>query len=348
MVDAMKSLEAYNLAYPQSIQEPERFWAMQAESFTWMQRWEKVLEWNFEAPDVKWFINGKLNITVNCLDRHLKTRGDQTAIIWEPNDPSKGNIQYTYGELYHAVCKAANGFKSLGIKKGDRICFYMPMVPELIIGILACARIGAIHSVVFAGFSANSLADRINDSTCSLVVCSDYNDRGPKHIPVKKVVDEALDIGCESVRCVIVHQNTRGDIQWNANIDIWWHELMMDQPEECVPEIMDSEDMLFILYTSGSTGKPKGVVHTCGGYMVYAAYSFKHVFQYEDGDVFWCTADIGWITGHSYLCYGPLLAGATQVMFEGVPTFPDASRFWQVCEKHHVTHFYTAPQRSGR
>ncbi len=339
----IRSLKQYQDAYKRSVENPERFWEEQAETFTWSQKWDRVLEWNFREPDVKWFINGKLNITINCLDRHLDTRGDQIALLWEPNDPNNDNIRYTYKELYHAVCKAANGLRSLGIGKGDRVCFYMPMVPELVIGILACARIGAIHSVVFAGFSATSLADRIKDATCKIVICSDYNDRGPKHIPVKTVVDIAIAMGCESVEHVLVHKNTGGVIDWVVDRDHWWHKMIANEPDTCTPEIMDSEDMLFILYTSGSTGKPKGVVHTCGGYMVYTCFTFRNVFQYHDRDLFWCTADIGWITGHSYIIYGPLLSGATTVMFEGVPTYPDASRFWQVCEKHRVTHFYTAP-----
>ncbi|MDX1409547.1 MAG: acetate--CoA ligase, partial [Saprospiraceae bacterium] len=279
----------------------------------------------------------------NCLDRHLETRGDTTAIIWEPNDPDTPNRTYTYRQLYTAVCKTANALKELGISKGDRVCFYMPMVPELAIGLLACARIGAIHSVVFAGFSAQALADRINDAQCKLVVCSDYNHRGKKHIPVKQVVDDAMAMGCPSVETIIVHRNTGDQIHWNASREKWWHEVVDHQSDICAAETMEAEDPLFILYTSGSTGKPKGVLHTCGGYMVYAHYSFVNVFQYDPGDIYWCTADIGWITGHTYIVYGPLLAGATNVMFEGVPTYPDAGRFWQVCEKHKVTQFYTAP-----
>jgi acetyl-CoA synthetase len=339
----IKSLEEYNREYQRSIASPDEFWAEQAETFSWDQKWDEVLEWDFTEPRIRWFINGKLNITINCLDRHLKTRGDQTAIIWEPNDPKRDNITYTYRELYHAVCKAANALKSLGIEKGDRVCFYMPMVPELAIGLLACARIGAIHSVVFAGFSQTSLADRIKDAQCKLVICSDFNERGSKFIPVKAVVDEALDMGCDSVKHVIIHRNTGDDISWTPDRDIWWHRVVDAQLDVCAPVMMDSEDVLFILYTSGSTGQPKGVVHTCGGYMVYTSFSFRNVFQYEDGDVYWCTADVGWITGHSYIVYGPLLSGATQVMFEGVPTHQDASRFWQVCQKHKVTQFYTAP-----
>ncbi|HFA48020.1 MAG TPA: acetate--CoA ligase [Bacteroidetes bacterium] len=339
----IKTLAQYKEAYQRSVENPEAFWAEQAETFVWKKKWKKTLEWNFKDPDVKWFKGGKLNITENCLDRHLETRGDQTAIIWEPNDPTEDFISYTYKELYGEVCRAANALKSMGIKKGDRVCFYMPMVPELAIGVLACARIGAVHSVVFAGFSASALADRIKDATCKMVICSDYNLRGAKDIPVKKVVDDALAMGCDSVETVLVQRNTGGEINWNKSRDVWWHDALRGQPAHCEAAKMDSEDMLFILYTSGSTGKPKGVVHTCGGYMVYTCFSFRNVFQYQNGDVYWCTADIGWITGHSYIVYGPLLAGATTVMFEGVPTYPDAGRFWEVCDKHKVNQFYTAP-----
>ena len=339
----IKSIEEYREAYQRSVDNPEAFWEEQANTFDWMQKWDKVLEWDFKKPEVKWFIGGKLNITENCLDRHLDTRGAQKALIWEPNDPNAPTKTYTYRELYEAVCQTANALKANGIEKGDRVCFYMPMVPELAIAVLACARIGAIHSVVFAGFSATALADRIKDASCKMVICSDFNNRGAKHIPVKAVVDEALQHGCDSIETVLVHQNTGDNIEMVEGRDIWWHEALKGQAKECPAEAMDSEDMLFILYTSGSTGKPKGVVHTCGGYMVYTAFSFRNVFQYEDGDTYWCTADIGWITGHSYIVYGPLLAGATTMMFEGVPTYPDASRFWQVCEKHKVNQFYTAP-----
>lgn len=343
MTQVIKSFDEYRQAWKKSVDDPEGFWAEQAESFVWQKKWDKVLEWNFQDPDVKWFINGKLNITENALDRHLAERGDQVAILWEPNDPNGVVKKYTYRQLYHEVCKTANALKSKGIGKGDRVCFYMPMVPELAIGMLACARIGAIHSIVFAGFSAQALADRIQDATCKMVICSDFNHRGVKNIPVKKVVDDALAMGCDSIESVVVHKNTGGEIEWNADLDCWWHDIVANQPDICPPEAMDAEDPLFILYTSGSTGQPKGVLHTCGGYMVYTTYSFKNVFQYDKGDVYWCTADIGWITGHSYIVYGPLCAGATTLMFEGVPTFPDAGRFWQVCEKHKVNQFYTAP-----
>lgn len=339
----IKSLSEYKEAYQKSIDDPEGFWDEQAVSFKWYKKWDKTLEWDFKKPNIKWFINGKTNITENCLDRHLETKGDQVAILWEPNDPNDQVKTYTYKQLYHEVNKTANALKANGIQKGDRVCFYMPMVPELAIGVLACARIGAIHSVVFAGFSASALADRINDATCKMVICSDYNNRGAKSIPVKKVVDDALALGCPSIETVLVHQNTGGDISWNDDLDKWWHSEVDHQSRECPAEEMDSEDILFILYTSGSTGKPKGVVHTTGGYMVYAEFSFRNVFQYQDGDIYWCTADIGWITGHTYIVYGPLLSGATTMMFEGVPTYPDPGRFWDAVDKHKVNQFYTAP-----
>lgn len=338
----IKTFEEYQTAYQQSVDNPEAFWAAQAETFTWRKKWDQVLDWNFRGPDVKWFLGGKMNITENCLDRHLETRGDQVAILWEPNDPSEEAKKYTYRELHAEVCRMANVLKKHGIEKGDRVCFYMPMIPELAIGVLACARIGAVHSVVFAGFSATALADRINDSSCKMVLCSDGNYRGVKNIPVKDVVDAALE-HTSSIETVLVANRTNADVKWVEGRDFWLHEEMKGISSECEATEMDSEDMLFILYTSGSTGKPKGVVHTCGGYMVYTAYSFKNVFQYDDGDIYWCTADIGWITGHSYIVYGPLLAGATTMMFEGVPTYPDAGRFWEICQKHEVNQFYTAP-----
>jgi len=339
----IKDFAQYKKVYADSVKNPEKFWAKQAKTFNWRKPWKKVLENDFRTPAVKWFVGGKLNITENCLDRHLKTQGDETALIWEPNDPSRPFVTYTYKELYQAVCQAANMLKSKGIKKGDRVCFYMPMVPELTIGVLACARIGAIHSVVFAGFSASALADRIKDATCKMVICSDFNARGSKNIPVKKVVDEALKKKCDSIETVIVHQNTGEKVPMKRNRDVYWHKAIAGKSKSCRATQMDAEDPLFILYTSGSTGKPKGVVHTCGGYMVYTAFSFQNVFQYEKGDVYWCTADVGWITGHSYIIYGPLLSGATTVMSEGVPTYPDAGRFWHICEKHKVNQFYTAP-----
>ena len=339
----IKTLDQYKEVYQHSVDNPEQFWAEQAETFTWQKKWDKVMDCDLRKPAINWFQGGQLNITENCLDRHLADRADQTAILWEPNNPEDAAVHYTYQELYDEVCKFGNALRANGIKKGDRVCFYMPMVAELAIGVLACARIGAIHSVVFAGFSATALADRIKDATCKMVICSDYNARGAKNIPVKQVVDDALAQGCDSIETVIVHKNTGGPINWEPARDKYWHDVMKRRRPSCTPAVMDSEDMLFILYTSGSTGKPKGVVHTCGGYMVYTCFSFKNVFQYQDGDVYWCTADIGWITGHSYIIYGPLLAGATTMMFEGVPTYPDAGRFWEICEKHKVNQFYTAP-----
>ena len=339
----IRNRDDYTKAYHASVENPDSFWEEQASGYQWISRWTEVMKGDFIGGHNQWFINGKLNITVNCLDRHLATLGQQTAILWEPNDPAQANRSLTYRELYDAVCQFANGLKEIGITKGDRICFYMPMVPELVIGILACARIGAIHSVVFAGFSALSLADRIKDASCRMVICSDFNQRGAKNIPVKAVVDEAIAMDCTSIEHVVVFRNTGEDINWVDGRDIWWHYLVEGQPTSCQPAMMDSEDSLFILYTSGSTGKPKGVVHTCGGYMVYTGYSFSNVFQYNPGEVFWCTADVGWITGHSYIIYGPLLSGATTLLFEGIPSYPDSSRFWKVCEKHRVNIFYTAP-----
>lgn len=343
MTTQITSFDQYKKEYQASIENPEAFWAKQAKTFTWRKPWKKVVDFDFSSPNINWFVGGKLNITENCLDRHLAERSDQAALIWEPNDPSQRYKSYTYKELHAAVCQAANMLKANGIKKGDRVCFYMPMVPELTIAVLACARIGAIHSVVFAGFSATALADRIKDACCKMVICADYNQRGTKTIPVKAVVDEALKKDCNSVETVIVYKNTGDKIAMKRKRDKWWHKEIEGRRKTCRAIQMDSEDMLFILYTSGSTGKPKGVVHTCGGYMVYTCYSFRNVFQYQPGDIYWCTADIGWITGHSYIIYGPLLAGATTMMFEGVPTYPDAGRFWHICEKHKVNQFYTAP-----
>ena len=342
MSTRITSIEQYQTEYKRSIENPESFWAEQAESFVWKKKWDKVLEWNFSEPNVKWFIGGKLNITENCLDRHLKERGDQTAILWESNDPNEPSKKISYKELHESVCRFANVLKNNGAKKGDRICIYMPMVPELAIAVLACARLGAIHSVVFGGFSFNSLADRIHDADCNIVVTADGAFRGAKDIPLKSVVDEALKT-CPTVKKVIVLKRTNCAVQMISGRDAWWHDEMKKANSVCEAEVMDAEDMLFILYTSGSTGKPKGVVHTCGGYMVYVDYTFRNVFQYNPGEVYWCTADIGWITGHSYLVYGPLLAGATTLMFEGIPTYPDAGRFWKVIDKHQVNIFYTAP-----
>jgi acetyl-CoA synthetase len=301
-----------------------------------------VLEWNFTQPNVKWFIGGKLNITENCLDRHLALNGNKKAIIWESNDINEATRSLTYKELHEQVCMFANVLKNNGAKKGDRICIYMPMVPEAVIAILACARIGAIHSVVFAGFSANSLSERIRDSDCSITVTSDGAYRGAKEIPIKEIVDEALE-NCPGMKKVIVLKRTGRKINMNSGRDVYWEDEMKKTNADCPATEMDSEDMLFILYTSGSTGKPKGVVHTCGGYMVYTAYTFQNVFQYKENEIYWCTADIGWVTGHSYLVYGPLLSGATSLMFEGIPVWPDAGRFWQVVDKHKVNIFYTAP-----
>ncbi len=339
----IKTIEQYHEVYKESITDPAIFWAKQASTFRWKKPWTKVMQSDFKTPDVKWFIGGKLNITENCLDRHLKTRGDKVALIWEANNPSHHKVTYTYKELHKEVCRFANVLKNNGITKGDRVCFYMPMVPQLTIAVLACARIGAIHSVVFAGFSATALADRIKDASCKMVICSDGNLRGNKTIDVKGVVDEALEKGCDSIETVIMYRRTGDKVNWVEGRDKEWLQECEKVNAICPAEVMDAEDPLFILYTSGSTGKPKGVVHTCGGYMVYTEFSFRNVFQYQEDDVYWCSADIGWITGHSYIIYGPLLSGATTMMFEGVPTYPDAGRFWAACDKHKVNIFYTAP-----
>lgn len=336
------SFAEYQSEYNKSINNPEEFWDSIAKHYQWSKPWDKTLEWEFKTPNIKWFLGGELNITENCIDRHLKDKGDQRAIIWEANDPNEESISLTYNQLHVEVCKMANVLKSHGITKGDRVCFYMPMVMELGICVLACARIGAIHSVVFAGFSSKALADRINDATCKMLITSDGINRGAKKIPAKSIVDEAL-MDCPSIESVLVKRCCGLEIDMKEGRDFEISKELKKVDANCPAERMDSEDPLFILYTSGSTGKPKGVVHTCGGYMVYAGYSFANVFQYEDGDVYWCTADIGWITGHSYILYGPLLNGATSIMFEGVPTFPDAGRFWDVVDKHQVNQFYTAP-----
>jgi acetyl-CoA synthetase len=339
------SLEQYHNEYKQSVENPELFWDNIANEFTWKQKWTKTLEWNFDSPDIKWFINGKFNITENAIDRHLATKAHQTAFIWEPNAVDGTHRIITYQNLHDEVCKVANTLKSLGVKKGDRVCIYMPMIPETVFAMLACARIGAVHSVVFAGFSSSALAGRIQDSDCKVVLTTDGAYRGVKDIPIKAVVDEALEI-CPCVEKVLVYKHTGTAINLTEK-DVIWQEVVPNASSTCSPELMDAEDELFILYTSGSTGKPKGVVHTCGGYMVYTCYTFQNVFQMDlnadSKDLFWCTADVGWITGHSYITYGPLLAGASSVIFEGVPTFPDAGRFWQVIDKYKVTHFYTAP-----
>ncbi len=338
----IKTFEEYQKTYKHSIEQPEEFWAGIAENFVWRKKWDNVLSWNFSEPNVKWFEGGKLNITENCLDRHLEEHGDTPAIIWEPNDPERDSITLTYKILHMQVCRFANVLKKNGVKKGDRICIYMPMVPELAVAVLACARIGAVHSVIFGGFSAQSIADRINDAQCKLVITADGSFRGNKQIQLKEVIDDAL-IGCPTVEKVIVLTNTRTPVSMIKGRDIWWEDEVKLVDANCPAEEMDAEDMLFILYTSGSTGKPKGVVHTVGGYMVYAGYTFANVFNYQPDEVFFCTADIGWITGHSYIVYGPLSQGATTLMFEGIPTYPDASRMWQIVDKHKVNILYTAP-----
>lgn len=342
MSHKIQTLSGYIHEYQKSVLEPEAFWSRIAESFHWRKAWDKTLEWNFDGPDVKWFVNGKLNITENIFERYLYTKGDTPAIIWEPNDPSEANRIVTYRELYEMTNQFCNALQEQGIGKGDRVVIYMPMVPEAAVAMLACARIGAVHSVVFAGFSSSSLADRINDCEAKMVLTSDGNYRGSKQIEVKAVVDEALE-KCTTIEKVIVLQRTGQEVAMETGRDTWWHDAVEGKSKEFKAVEVDSEDMLFILYTSGSTGKPKGVVHTTGGYMVYTQYSFENVFQYTQGDVYWCTADIGWITGHSYIVYGPLLAGATTLMFEGVPTFPHAGRFWEICDKYEVNQFYTAP-----
>ena len=336
------SLSDYFKKYEQSEKDPEKFWSEIADTFIWKKKWDKVLDWDFESVDIKWFKNAKLNITENIFERNLKDRGDKTAIIWEPNDPNEPSIHLTYNELYEETCKFSNALRDKGVKKGDRVIIYMPMVPEAAIAMLACARVGAVHSVVFAGFSSISLADRINDCQAKMILTSDGNFRGNKTIPVKPVVDEALE-KCSTVESVIVLERTKQKVNMTEGRDYWWHDCINGISSQCVPEILDSEDMLFILYTSGSTGKPKGVVHSSAGYMVYSAYTFLNVFQYDENDIYWCTADVGWITGHSYIVYGPLICGATSVMFEGVPTFPNVSRFWDVVDKYKVNQFYTAP-----
>tara|TARA_B100000795_G_scaffold29323_3_gene19386 strand:- start:20885 stop:22789 length:1905 start_codon:yes stop_codon:yes gene_type:complete len=338
----VNSFEHYKELYTQSTDNPDEFWGKVAENFRWRKQWDKVCEWNFTEPNVKWFINGEMNITENCLDRHLDIRGDKTALIWEPNDPKEKFVKWTYRELHEKVCRFANVLKENGCKKGDRVAIYMPMIPELTVATLACARIGAVHSVVFAGFSAQALADRVNDAEAKMVLTSDGLYRGAKEIPVKRVVDEALQQN-DSVKKVVVVQRTNWAVNMQHGRDCWYHDEMDKVDADCPVEVMNSEDPLFVLYTSGSTGKPKGVVHTCGGYMVYADFSFRNVFQCEEEDVYWCTADIGWITGHSYIVYGPLLSGATTLMFEGVPTYPDPGRFWQIVDKYSVNQFYTAP-----
>ncbi len=345
MVNKITSLAEYLQKYQESIANPEHFWGDIAETHYWKKKWDQVVDWQFdgpEAPKITWYKNGKLNITENIFERNMFLRKDQTALIWEPNDPAEKEIYFTYSELFEKVKQFANALLKLGVKKGDRVAIYLPMVPELVISMLACARIGAIHSIVFAGFSATALSDRIVDAEAKVLLTADGGFRGNKTIPLKAISDEALQ-SSPSVEYVVVLKRTAEDITMKDGRDIWWHDAIKDVGTENQAEIMDSEDPLFILYTSGSTGKPKGVVHSTGGYMVYTEYTFKNVFQYNEGDIYWCTADIGWVTGHSYIVYGPLLTGATSIMFEGIPTFPDPGRFWDVVDKYKVNQIYTAP-----
>ena len=345
----IRSMDEYEMAYRVSVTNPEEFWASVAEHFYWRKKWDKVLEWNFKEPNIKWFQGAKLNITENCLDRHLADKGDQPAIIWEPNDPSEHTRVLTYKKLHEKVCQFAQVLKNNGVKRGDRVCIYMGMIPELAIAVLACARIGAIHSVVFGGFSAQSIADRLEDAQSAFIITCDGAFRGPKDIPLKSVIDDAL-VGNKTVKRVIVYTRTRTPVSMLKGRDVWWEDEMLKVTEGgqatgnlLEAEVMDAEDPLFILYTSGSTGKPKGVVHTCAGYLIWTTYTFVNVFQYKPGDIHFCTADIGWITGHSYIVYGPLSAGATTLMFEGIPTHPDAGRFWDIIDKYKVNILYTAP-----
>jgi acetyl-CoA synthetase len=328
--------------YQRSVDDPEGFWAEQADQFiTWSKRWDKVLDWDFTKGHIRWFEGGKLNVSENCLDRHLATRGDQVAIIWEGDNPSEDK-KITYRQLHQDVCKFANALKSLGVKKGDRVCIYMPMIPETAVAMLACTRIGAVHSIVFGGFSPDSLKDRIIDAECNVVVTSDEGMRGGRKVPMKANADKALQ-STPSVKKMVVVKRTGGNIAWEAGRDVWYHDVMATASADCPPEPMDAEDPLFILYTSGSTGKPKGVLHTTGGYLLHAAITHKYIFDYHEGDIYWCTADVGWVTGHTYIVYGPLANGAISIMFEGIPTYPNVSRFWEVVDKHQVNIFYTAP-----
>jgi acetyl-CoA synthetase len=332
----------YQTMYQRSLDDTDGFWAEQAEQLLdWNKTWDKVSDCDFKNAKIRWFEGARLNVSYNCIDRHLETRGNQTAIIWEGDNPEVDK-SITYHELYEHVCKFANVLKSRGVKKGDRVCIYMPMIPEAAYAMLACTRIGAVHSVVFGGFSPESLKDRILDSDCQTVITADEGVRGGKAVPLKANTDKALE-SCPNVHTVLTIQRTKGDINWQAERDVWYHEAIQTVSAECPPEEMDAEDPLFILYTSGSTGKPKGVLHTMGGYLLYAAITHKYIFDYHDGDVYWCTADVGWVTGHSYIVYGPLANGAITLMFEGIPTYPDASRFWNVVDKHKVNIFYTAP-----
>ncbi len=347
----VKSMDQYREMYERSINDPDGFWTEQAEQFSWFKKWDQIRSYNYDVNagpiDIKFFMGGKTNITVNCMDRHIAERGDQRAVIWEGNDPDSSK-SLTYKELLAEVCKFANVLKKHGVKKGDRVSIYMPMVPELMIAMLACARIGAIHSIVFGGFSPTALADRIVDSSCSCLITTDGAYRGQKMVCIKKNADHAMEIssrqGAEIKSCIVARAIEEGPhVEMKAGRDFWWHDEMASASPECEPEVMDAEDPLFILYTSGSTGKPKGVQHNVAGYMIFTALTHKYIFDYQDGDIWWCTADIGWVTGHSYIVYGPLANGATTVMFEGIPTYPDAGRFWAVVDKHKVTQFYTAP-----
>jgi acetyl-CoA synthetase len=334
--------DQYLAMYQRSVDDPEGFWAEQADQFiTWSKRWDKVLDWDFTKGHIRWFEGGKLNVSENCLDRHLATRGDQVAIIWEGDNPSEDK-KITYRQLHQDVCKFANALKSLGVKKGDRVCIYMPMIPETAVAMLACTRIGAVHSIVFGGFSPDSLKDRIIDAECNVVVTSDEGMRGGRKVPMKANADKALQ-STPSVKKMVVVKRTGGNIAWEAGRDVWYHDVMATASADCPPEPMDAEDPLFILYTSGSTGKPKGVLHTTGGYLLHAAITHKYIFDYHEGDIYWCTADVGWVTGHTYIVYGPLANGAISIMFEGIPTYPNVSRFWEVVDKHQVNIFYTAP-----
>ena len=334
--------DKYLALYERSVSDPEGFWTEQADTFVhWFKKWDKVWDWDYHEGRIKWFEGAKLNVCYNCVDRHLETRGDQTAVIWESDDPAVDK-HISYRELHTEVCKFANALKSRGVTKGDRVCIYMPMIPEATVAMLACARIGAVHSIVFGGFSPESLKDRILDSDCRVVITADEGPRGAKPVPLKSNTDQALT-ACPNVHTVVVVERTGGDIDWNQDLDVWYHELMESASEDCPAEEMDAEDPLFILYTSGSTGKPKGVLHTTGGYLLHVSITHKYIFDYHDGDIYWCTADVGWVTGHSYIVYGPLSNGATTVVFEGLPTYPDASRFWQVVDKHRINIFYTAP-----
>lgn len=334
--------DQYQSMYRRSIDDPDGFWAEQAEEFlTWSKPWDKVQKWDFKDVNVKWFIGGKLNVSYNCLDRHLETRGDQTAIIWEGDDP-KDDKHITYRELHEQVCRFANVLKDNGVSKGDRVCIYLPMIPEAAVAMLACARVGAIHSIVFGGFSPEALKDRILDSDCKVVITADEGVRGGRSVPLKANADKAIK-SCPCVEKVIVVKRTGGQVDWQEDRDVWYHEAVSKASPECEPVDMDAEDPLFILYTSGSTGKPKGVLHTTGGYLLFVAMTHKYVFDYQEGEIYWCTADVGWVTGHSYIVYGPLANGAITLMFEGVPTYPDGGRFWQVVDKHKVNIFYTAP-----